>query len=280
MEIQNKVLLSKLTISQFNPKKADTQTTNEVLREKQASRNAGMWVKYLVNPDNLLSVTSYAQKARLEHYKLSLPWEDEGWRILPVKMYTKYQDKMIKCKDRFNMEVEKFVTEWPECVEEAKIALKDMFNIQDYPSTDQIRSKFDFRILFLPLPSKEDFRISLSQEEMEERKKDVDNLIKVAEETAMKDLWSRLSSPIKNMVDKLSDSDSIFRNSLIENLREVLDLVPNLNISDNTELDLIIKECKDKLTIYSPEVLRENSRIRKTVALQAEELLNRMKGYI
>lgn len=277
-ELLNKAVLCKISISQFNPKRQDSKTTAEVLEERNARRSAGNWVKNLIDPKSLDSVVSIGQQARLESYRLSLPWQDEGYRILPIMVFMEFQSKMREHKSRFEQEVERFVERWDSHVDQAKIALSGMFNPNDYPTKEQVREKFGFYIDILPLPCGNDFRINIAQEELEEMKQKVDTLLQDAERNAMKDLWNRLATPIRHMVDKLS-KDSIFRDSLVENVQEILTIIPALNITDSTELNSLVEECK-VLTKYPADVLRINRNVRKDVVSQAEEILHKMEGYL
>lgn len=277
--LQNKALLCKVSISQFNPKRTDSKTTSEVLMEKKAGRSAGVWIKYLVDPKALDQVTKIGASARQEHYELSLPWADEGWRILPITAYFIYQEKMKECKRKFEFETDRFLEHWPEYVENAKFALNDMYNPADYPSLERIKRKFDFDVDFIPMPSGNDFRIDLAEEEIEKMRGEVDQRVMEAGERAMSDLWERLATPIRNMSEKLSKTDAIFRDSLVDNLREIIKLVPMLNISEDENLNKMVEEAKEKLTTIPPEVLREDTLARKSVAKQAEDILSRMEGY-
>jgi hypothetical protein len=279
MDILTKAILVKLSIRQFNPKRQDAKTTREVLVEKQAKSSAGAWIKNLVDPRTLEAITSTAMGARQKHYFLSLPWQDEGWRILPVTMYQKYQDTLRDCKKSFEGQVEKFLLKYPEYIQEARTALNGMFNPLDYPPVQIIRSKFGFTIDFAPLPAGSDFRVTLANDELATIQADVDKRVQEATEQAVKDLWHRLADPVKHMVTKLSDSDAIFRDSLIENVKEIVALIPALNLTADPKLAQIARECEE-LTAYEPEDLRGKKAIRQEAADRAVELLKKMEGYL
>jgi len=278
-ELLNKAVLCKISISQFNTKRQDSLITKEILEERNAKRSAGNWVKNLIDPKNLDSIVSIGQQARLENYRLTLPWSDEGYRILPITLFLEYQKQMKEYRNKFEVEVENFLEKWNTYVEEAKLSMGVMFNSHNYPTKEQVKNKFGFYVDILPLPSGNDFRINLAKEELEEMKSNVDNLVAEAEKNAMKDLWNRLSAPIRHMVEKLNKNDSIFRNSLVENVQEIIRIIPALNISDNIELINLVEECK-VLTKHSADTLRINKNVRKDVIIQAEEILNKMKGYL
>lgn len=278
--VLTKAVLVKLSISQFNPHRQDAKTTREVLRNKDAAQNAGVWVKNLINPKTLDAITSTAQTARQSHYTLSLPWADEGYRILPTAIYMKYQDEQRQHRTQFNNEVEKFLQKYPQYIEEAKTALNGMFNAGDYPTIEQLKAKFAYSVEVSPLPSGSDFRISLTSDELANIQQDVDTRVKAATDEAVKDLWNRLAVPVKNMSEKLAETKGIFRDTLVSNIQEIVDLIPSLNVTDDKNLLTIANEVKANLTGHSPEVLRQNKVVRQTTAQAAQEILKKMEGYI
>lgn len=279
-EITTKAVLVKLSISQFSPKRQDAKTTQEVLVERNATDRAGVWVKNLIDPKKLNDITLVASNTRIMHYELSLPWTDEGWRILPITIYPVYHDTMRKMKQEFLSEVDSFLIQYPQYIEDAKLALTGMFNIREYPSTEQIKRKFGFGVDFSPLPCAEDFRISLGTQDLADMQTEVEQRVTLATNQAMKELWSRLATPVQHMLNKLKDTEAIFRDSILENIKQIVELIPLLNITGDVELLKIAQECEQQLTSYNPDILRTNKTVRQEAAQQAEELLKRMQGYL
>ena len=276
--IIEKALLVKLSIFQFNPKRNDDKVTKEVLAEKKAKNEAGVWIKNLVNPKTLADINKKAMQARLENYDLSLSWNEEGYRILPVTMYEKYQSIMRERKKEFEIEVEKFLSKYELYKSEAKKALNGMYNEKEYPSIEELKRKFDFVVDFTPLPCGNDFRISLANDELESLQKDVENRVKEATKQAMKDLWLRLAEPIKHLAEKLNDKDAIFRDSIIENIKDIIELIEPLNVMNDVNLTAIAKECKKELLV-NPDTLRANESTRELIAQKADAILKKMEGY-
>lgn len=277
--IQNKALLCRVTINQFNPIRKDKQITAEILNGKGATREAGKWIKNLIDPKALNPITQKAQEARIEHYRLTLPWSDEGIRILPCELYLKYAEKMRAIKKLFFQEVETFLKNYDSHVLNAQNNLKGMFNPADYPTAEQIKRAFAFDYNFLPIPCGNDFRVDLNNEEIEKIKAETEERVKSAESEAVKNLFRRLAEPIEKIAEKLKDADGIFRDSLLSNLEEILNLIPALNLTDDPNFDLLIKECREKITAYKPDQIREEKKIRETVTASAEEILERLKGF-
>lgn len=279
-DIITKALLVRLSISIFNSKRQDKKITNDVINQHNVTKDAGRWIKNLIDPSKLEKIVTIAQQARIENYNLSLPWDNDGIRILPITMYNDYAEKLRKLCAKFTYECENFVTNYPAYVQEAKENLNGMFNPNEYPTQEAIKAKFGFNLDFSPLPDADDFRINLKSDEMQTIKTSLENRVSLALEAANRDLWSRLIDPIKHLSEKLKDEKSIFRNSIIENIKEIVSLVPSLNISDDANFKPMIEDIKKSILSIDAEMLRENKTVRTNTQIEAEKLIEKMKGYL
>jgi hypothetical protein len=214
------------------------------------------------------------------HYENTLPWGDDGSRILLSRNYLPYTEKMRELKSDFESSVAEFIANYSELVEEARYRLNGMFKPDDYPGKDQIRSKYGLDTLVNPLPSEQDFRVTLQAEEVDQIKERIQARNQTAYQEAMKSVWQRLYEPVKHMADKLHDSDARFKSSLVKNLCDLCALLPRLNLGDSKELEDMRRQVEDKLCRVQPKELRKNKKVRRQVATDASEILDAMKGYM
>jgi hypothetical protein len=84
-----------------------------------------------------------------------------------------------------------------------------------------------------------------------------------------------LSKAVGNVVDRLSDPDNIFRDSLITNLRDLCVQLPKLNVAGDEELERMIFET-EKIACLSPDDLRSDDKLRKEAHSTAEDILSAM----
>jgi hypothetical protein len=129
-----------------------------------------------------------------------------------------------------------------------------------------------------PIPQGSDFRVSLQAEDVETMKKDLDERLTESLAAAQSDLWQRLATPVKAMVEKLSDSDKIFRNTLVENLSNIVALIPKLNIAGDTSLNDLAVECEAKLLKHNADTLREMPSVRAQTAKDADAIMAKIQG--
>jgi hypothetical protein len=157
--------------------------------------------------------------------------------------------------------------------------LGDLFNPEDYPSADEIASQFGIDTGFEPLPDAEDFRVDLVEEEIESIREQLREEQQVKAEQAMRDLWNRTFKVVKNMSERLSTPDGVFRNTLVGNVADMAGLLGQMNVTDDPELDKLRREIEDKLIKYDAQALREDGDARVETAKAATEILNKMAAY-
>ena len=278
-EITQKAMLVRLHIKQWGARKQDKQVTHKIEKAYNAT-NSGSFNKRLVAEDAIKTVSKTANAARSFHYENTLPWGDDGSRILLSKNYLPYTGEMRRLKASFEEAVAQFIADYKDLVEDARVRLNDMFNRGDYPDGAQIENKYGLEVFIDPLPSAADFRVTLQAEEIDQIRKQIQARNQSAFEEAMRDVWNRLYQSVKHMADKLHQADAVFRNSLVNNLCELCALLPRLNLSDSKELEDMRHQVEDKLCRFEPDELRTNLKKRSQVATDASAILETMKGYI
>ncbi len=70
-----------------------------------------------------------------------------------------------------------------------------------------------------------------------------------------------------------------FRDSLVENVRSLLEIMPRLNITGDAHIERVRQELADKVACHDPETLREDRILRAEVVDAASGILAQMEGY-
>ena len=279
-ELKQKAMLAKLTITQFSASKQDKAATDSVKEKFNTGNDAGRYQKALIAREAIKAVSSAANEARIFHYAQTLPWKDDGARILPAANYLQYSEGMRQKKATFLAAVSKFVASYPDLIEEAKTRLSGLFNSADYPDAASIADRYTFETQIDPLPQAADFRVDLNSAEVDHIRKEIEARNNQAQAAATLDLWKRLNTAVEAMSERLNDPKAIFRDSLVSNIDEITEIIPRLNLTDDPGLDRIAKEAKAKLTAHTPEKLRTDINTRKETAKAADDLLNTMAAFM
>lgn len=285
--LSQKAVLAHVKIGGWSARKLDRKITDETNERHNASKDAGRYNKLLLPKESLDPMTKVLSEARGEHYRLTMAWQDNGARILPTAMYMDYMKKMRGLREQYEAEVAKFVKAYPQLVKDAPKRLGDAFDATDFPGADRIHKSFYFDISVMPCPDKEDFRVDLADEHLEDVKADMEQRMKAALDAAMKEPVERIIKVVGNMAERLKNykpahvtrkgakigAKSTFRDSLVENVRDLVSLLPSFNLTGDEALRRITIEMRDNLTTYDAEELRTDAKIRKRVADEANRIL-------
>lgn len=279
-------MLVSLTIRSYGARREDKKISREVAQQHNTSEDAGRYNKVLVAKTFLDPVTSAASALRNFHYENTLPWMDDGVRILPSANYEAYKAQMGLLRDEYDARVRAFVAAWPEIVEDAKNRLNGMFNPADYPA--DVAGKFDCRVRFLPVPDTSDFRVDIADVERETLRAEIADTLSAVQADAMGELWNRLGDAVKHMADRLAlykpvagkRPENPFRDSLVQNLRDLCKLIPRLNFANDARLESIRQDIERELTCHSAQELRDDYKVREGVAARAAEIARNVSEFM
>lgn len=276
MSLKNKALIVNFNASQWTARKLDKAITNEVHTSHAASQDAGRYNKLLFAKDKTEPISKIVNAARTYHYECTLPWGDNGERLLTSAIYLDYVGKMSEFKNDFQDAVNHFLDNYDVFMVAERVRLNGMFKESDYPRKNEIREKFDFRTTFMPVPDS-DIRVGLDDSEVDTLKIQIEAEINNRLSNAVSNVWERIKTQLSNMRDKLSDEKAIFRDSLFQNLKDLIEILPALNVTGDVN---IARVCADMQgLIEDPNAIRSNPALRAGKAEEVERVMNKFKGF-
>lgn len=294
--LASRAMLVSLNIRQWAGTKQDKKITTEVhdSHNIDESVDAGRFNKKLLGKDALQQIRRVVGFARNAHIALTLPWSQEGQRILSVHGYSDYMDKMAEFRKEFDEELPKFVASFPQFVAQRALELNGAFNPADYPDASKISSHFTFTLRVSPLPIGKDFRADLDEAQKAQIMADIEAQTGEAIQGTVRFVHEKLAKMLSHMIESLKDytpsekledgretkPKGIFRNSLVENIREVVKLMPSLNITNDAGLIAITERIERDLIEHDAEDLRESDSIRGKTAAKAEAILADISGFL
>ena len=277
--LKDDAMIVRLSISQWTARKFDKGITNQIANEYAVGADVGRYNKVLIAKEAIQVITKAVSAARSFHYENTLPWDDGGGRMLPAKNFMAYSKEMRKFKNQYAIAVKEFLENYPTYRDEAEVKLGGMFRVEDYPGQSQIECKFGFSTDIEPVPNSGDFRVDLQGKEADKIREQLDARLKERVAEATKDLFVRLNNVVGKFADKLADDKAIFRDTLVENVVELVNLLPMLNVANDPKLELLRKEVQKKVCAYEPDNLRQDSDARKKAAEDARKIMDKMSGY-
>lgn len=277
-------MLTEFNASVWTARKLDKSATEEVVTAKNAgAKDAARVNKHLLAGRNELEVIqSMVGRARAFVYDNTLPWSDSGLRLLPTANFEKFVAKMNDFENEFTTLVTNFVDIYPTLITAQAMALGDMFKRDEYPTQNEIMTKFAFRVNYMPVPTAGDFRVDVGNAAMDDIKAKLARLAEERVEEAMKDVRARLGEHLKRMSDRLT-TDWIageakqrrFHDSLVDGALELCDLTKNLNVVNDAELEATRAELEKLLCGVTPDELRKNHAVRQDTKKAVDDLLNK-----
>jgi len=277
-------MLVEFNASVWTARKLDKSTTDEVVATKNATaKDAARVNKHLLAGRTELDVIQQmVGRARTYVYDHTLPWSDSGLRLLPTVNFVSFTEKMNQFEEEFERLVAEFVTIYPTLISAQALSLGDMFKRSDYPTANEMVTKFAFRIGFLPVPTAGDFRVDIGNEAQEELRTRLNEMAEERIESAMRDIRNRLGEHMKRMSDRLT-TDYVqgeakqrrFHDSLVDGALELCDLTKALNVVGDATLEAARKELEQALLGVTPQELRKNEYVRQDTKKAVDAILNK-----
>lgn len=282
--LSTRALLVSLTISQWSGRRLDRAVTEELNQQKGASSDASRVNKLLVPPSALAGIQAVVSETRQGFYDRTLPWSNDGARIVAAAGYLPLAAWIRSQIAKFDGEVAKLVNDYDQHVADAQKRMGGLFRASDYPLTNEIQQKFAVEIAVTPVPVSSDFRVELESHQVDRIRAEIEQNVSRATENAISDVYRRVATLTERMVDRLhsytpGDRTGNFRSSLVENIRDLIEVMPSLNIVGSPELDALGNRLR-ALTLHDAAALKEDDTLRREVAAEAQRILDSVGDYL
>lgn len=260
----------------------DNKTTGKMREEAKAEGRIGVFIKEKLDASYLSPVNRVIQTARAYHKAVTLPWGDDQRRLLAAMIFFAYKKQMTAYEREFWVEVDKFLDQLydergslrPELVKVERKRLGGLFDINDYPTRDEMRRRFKFRVYVDPIPTSDDFRVSLSGEETEEIKREYDTEVRSRMREGVVSIYDAASNAVGELREKLADPDAEIRSSSFAALKRLVASLPQLNsvLQDPTITEMGKKLADDLLAVPTDDVAHD-MKVRSATKMKADAIL-------
>jgi len=264
--LAEKAILVSINIGTFSVNKKDKKQSQETAKDVGGSTDYIRVNKSLLRNKGTAAVVSFSQKMRLDFYSKTAAWGNDGNRIIKIANYAKVKSELEDNVRKFYDLVELAASEYQGIVDndfsDERKALGNMFNRMDYPSVSNFKSAFYAKVNVAPVQSN-DFRCgSLSDEEILEINKSIEENIQNAVKNAEMDVLGRVSEKLNHLANRLQDFDTKFHSSNVSNVCEMIREVRELNINDNGKISDTLDIIESKICGMDGENIRDSSKAR------------------
>lgn len=290
-------MLCSLSISAWSGYRYDKQTSEEIAQLHGAENDAGRFNKRLVPGKALKEITSAIGQARRDHEFLTLPWGDNGSRLLPGATYMEHTALMKQRKQEFEAAVARFVGGFENLVC-SQSRLGTLLKVEDYPGMiedggrlrfvrpRELRNLFSFDTTIDPMHDPNDFRVAIGDEERERIKRQIAQSVEAAIRVGTRDLWQRLYKAVAHMSQRMNEYNAAdgenkpkLYSSMVTNIVEIVDVLPSLNVAGDADLSRMAEEVR-KALVFDTKELKKSESLRSEAAQKATEIAQRMAAYM
>lgn len=281
--IGSSAMLVDMSISFWTGRKKDKKASEDVTDANfAASGVASVHKKLLADCQELVAVHKFTANSRNIHYAMTMPWSKTGLALLPTAQYFKYHQAMTDIQNEYWRLVNTFLQGYEWEIVQASAKLGDLFNRDEYPTLDTLRSKFAFNLSYVPLPDAGDFRIDINNEANEQIRDHYQSYYATQLDNAMNDVWTRLHKALAAMSERLdyspsattkADGKKTFRDSLVGNVLDMVELLNVCNVSDNNQMNTARMKLEDAFRGVNADALREDAHLRSETKRTVDEVI-------
>lgn len=283
--LSSKAMLVSFSVSQYGASAKDKARSIEITSNNSAAKNRAKVTKKLIDKSEkaFTNIVNHIQQMRLYHKSITLPWGDEGTRILPCAMFSEYRENINAMINTANQLIEELIIDWPNIMEREKAnysKLGYLWDSDDYCSAYELRSKYSFEVNIYPLPDVSDFRVSLQGKELDDLKQQYEQTLSATMQAANKDLFGRLHDVVSKLADNIREPDKKFKEASVNNICKLCDILEKLNIGENKDLEKLSNDIREKLCVDDIDKLRKDKAFRAEISKEADAILDSMASYL
>jgi len=208
-------------------------------------------------------------------YRISLPWEDGGWRVVRPENYHKVRELVEKyrvvCEDIKSHLIENHDQLKADC----KVRLGDAYVEGIFPEKEYIRKQMGISMNVRPAISRgvEEFH-GLTDED----KRELESSIRESYESQFADAATAYKERLQTILNDWStrlerkDQKGVRYKSMQNSAIEILEGLQDLNIFGDPEMDKVVHNLKEVITKADVDHIRDNEDGRKEVNAQMADI--------
>ena len=275
---ENAILVS-LEIGKWGARKSDNLMAGELADRKRANAEMISVSKRLMPSDALWPVSNVAANARAYFKKHTVAWNDEGARLLPISQYDEFSTTMGKYELAYSDAKKKVLSEYEYNKQRAESDLGDLYDDSEYPHKDDVAELIYMNVKFTPIVTGYHLVAMLGEEQLESLREKLDEESKQRARDASISLYDRLEQAINLVKEKMNDDNERgIRQSVLDSLSEVADVVTMLNFMNDDNLNHACASVRGLLENVKADELRPKGKdYNPEKAKSLDEELERMR---
>jgi len=191
-----------------------------------------------------------------------------------------YKQQMNMFRTTYDTMCNQLYSQYLTIISAAQQNLGAMYNADDYPTLDEVKNKYAFRLVFSPLPEAGDWRLDISNDDLKELQASYEADFNDRLAKAVREPWDRLYDELQNLSTKLHDEEGVdakkrYHDSLLENPQNLCNLLTKLNITGDPKLEEARRELERALIGVDMEDIKEYQHIRSDVKSKVDAIIEK-----
>jgi hypothetical protein len=276
-------MIVNVEVNVWSATKQDQTISKEVTTAHNADDKAARVVKHLLAGDP-------THKKLLNHRQTIYNWVKKrtyDWsgsnRYLPVSMLQKFKSEFNALENEYEILKQEFVAKYPDIVAGMAFKQGSMFDANEYPSADQVASKFRIKLFVHPVPEN-DFRVAIANDIKEELERHYASEANSKVEEIMRDATERLVEFIKRIAHACreveAEGDGKVRRpkvyeGTIDGAKEMCELLKEFNLTGDSRLEDMRQDLLATLNDVTAKDIRESDATRSHVKSEMDKIMNK-----
>lgn len=267
--LSNHSVLVTLNIGTWDANRQDRRASKEVATANNVTdqRLCRLRKSLLPKTDTLRALESVVRAARTFHYENTHAWMNDGQRILTRANFDPYMVRMRQYKSEFEMAVLNVMAEYENMKAKAKEVLGLLYEESDYPTRESLFVRYHFETGIQPMPvSANLLDLGLESAEAEELRLKLERDMAETFAKANRRLWDDLFARLQKLYEKLSDEKAYVMDETIDGLRNLAELLPRMNITNDANLAVMAANLSSSLEGLSAAAVKYDPALREKAA--------------
>ena len=265
----------------------DYEASNEITAQKNASAGAASVSKHLLDGPEFKALKSMTSAVRNGMVQFCFRWSDDWWYV-PMTRYAAYCAWEADIIKLFDERLEAFLTAYVSLRADAAFRLGDMFKAEEYPTVEELRSRFSITPLRADVPSG-DFRVQIAQDLADDLRKhyvnqtaDVVSGMIAAQRTQLIGVMESLAHTCGTDVKENQKGETVvvrrkLHESTLNKALEMIDTFRSFNPAGDQQLEDIRTSLEMALSGVTIDKLRESDSVRSHVEQEVTSILDKFR---
>lgn len=220
--------------------------------------------KQLIVSKEYEAVVSYLNETRAWILGRTMPFPGfkKGIYLARLSTVTMVEKELPKRIAELNKLVAAFVAAYPAQVQDAEQKLNGQFKASDYPTSNELFSRFGVSWNWLAFTVPENLPAEIREAEakkLEAKFADAGEEILIALREGFQKL---VSHAVERLTVAPGEKEKVFRDTLIGNIQEFIETFSARNLMNDADLESLVSKAKGVLTGVTPDALRDNASLR------------------